>query len=244
MTGVLRSEWIKFWSLRSSWAGLAAAVVVFVGTGLLASALLVDVTYDVIVLSLSGSALAQLVVGTLGVLVMTGEYSSGNIRSTLIAVPRRLPVLVAKVVVFGVVSFALMLAAAAVVFTAGQAIIGDAGASFADPGAVRAVFGTAAYLTGAGLLGLLLGAALRSTAAALSTYAGVMFLLGMVSSLVLSQDFRDDVGKFLPSAAGEAMTAVVRAPESLSPGQGALVFAGYLLLIGALGAWRLLTRDA
>jgi ABC-2 type transport system permease protein len=249
MTGVtfarvLRSEWIKFWSLRSSWAALSLAVLAFVGLGLLASALLAARSYDVILLSLSGTALAQLVVGALGVLVMTGEYGTGGIRSTLTAVPRRLPVLAAKVVVFGLVSYVLMLAAAVITFGAGQAIIGDAGAGFGDDGVLRALFGSAAYVAGAGLIGLLLGAALRSTAAALTAYFGVMFLAGIVSGQVLSEGFREAVGKFLPSTAGEAMFAVVRPPDSLSPGQGALVFAGYLLLAGAVAAWRLMRTDA
>jgi ABC-2 type transport system permease protein len=249
-TRVLRFEWIKFWSLRSSWITLALAVAVFIGTGLLASSLGFDAdseevaVFDVIGISLAGSILAMLVVGALGVLVMTGEYGSGTIRSTLAAVPRRLPVLAAKVLVFGAVTYAVMFAAAVAAFLAGQAIIGSAGASLADDGALRAIFGNAAYVTGAGLLGLLLGGVLRSTAGALSTYFGVMFLLTVVSQLILSQSWRENVGKFLPSAAGEAMGAVVQPADALTPGQGALVFTGYLVLAGVLASWRLKRSDA
>lgn len=249
-TRVLRFEWIKFWSLRSSWITLSLAVVAFIGTGLLSAALGFDADSDelgapdVIGVSLAGANLAMLVLGALGVLVMTGEYGTGTIRSTLTAVPRRAPVLAAKVLVFGTVSYALMFAAALIAFVAGQAVIGDAGAALADDGVLRALVGTAAYVTGAGLLGLVLGTALRSTPAALSTFFGVMFLLSGLIQLVLSESWRENVGKFLPSSAGSAMGSVVQRADELAPGQGALVFAGYLAVIGGLGLWRLMRSDA
>ena len=255
MTGVtfprvLRSEWIKFWSLRSTVITLSLAVAGFVGVGLLASVLGFDADSDetggpdVIGLSLAGSNIAMLVLGALGTLVMTGEYGTGTIRSTLSAVPRRLPVLAAKVVVFGTVTYALMFAAALVSFVAGQAIIGDAGAALSDAGVFRALAGTTAFVTGAGLLGLLLGTVLRSTPGTLSAYFGVMFVLAGVIQLVLSESWRDNLGKYLPSAAGDAMGSVVQAADELTPGRGALVFAGYLMLLGALAAWRLRRSDA
>lgn len=255
MTGVtfprvLRSEWIKFWSLRSTVTTLSLAFAAFVGVGLLAAALGFDADSDetggpdVIGLSLAGSNIAMLVVGALGVLVMTGEYGAGTIRSTLAAVPRRLPVLAAKAMVFGAVSYALMFTAALVSFVAGQAIIGDAGAALGDDGVLRALAGTTAFVTGSGLLGLLLGAVLRSTAGTLSTFFGVMFVLAGAIQLVLSESWRDNLGRYLPSTAGDAMGSVVQAADELTPGQGALVFSGYLVLIGGLAAWRLTRSDA
>ncbi|GAA1615062.1 ABC transporter permease subunit [Actinoplanes couchii] len=245
---VIRFEWIKFRSLRSSWITLALTAGLYTGTGLLVCWLLFDparaAVDDLVGKSLSGDLVALLAAGALGVLTMTGEYGSGTIRTTLAAVPRRWPVLAAKVVVLGTVSYAVMLLATVISFAAGQAIIGDLGASFGDDGVVRALFGHAAYVTGAGLFGLLFGGLLRSTAAAFTAYFAVMFLLTMLSALVLPYGWRVNVNKFLPSAAGEAMGSVVDNPELLTPGLGALVFAGYLLLTGTAAAWRLTRSDA
>src|SRR6185312_12639021 len=139
----------------------------------------------------AGSTFAQLVLGTLGVLFMAGEYGTGMIRATLAAVPARLPVLWAKAAVFAAVAFPLMLAASFVAFLGGQAIIGDAGASLSDGGALRAVIGSAVVLTGAGLLGLMLGAVFRSTAPAITTLFGGLFLLEGIAGLLLPESWRD-----------------------------------------------------
>ena len=134
----------------------------------------------------------------------------------------------AKAAVFGAVSFVLMLVSAFIAFLGGQAIFGDAGASLSDDGVLRAIVGTAAYLTGAGLLGLAIGALLRSTAAALSTYFGVMFLLSTLTGLLLPDSWQDNVGPYLPTAAGSAISAVTQLPGTLSPGAGLGVFGAYL----------------
>ncbi|HEX8347095.1 MAG TPA: ABC transporter permease subunit, partial [Actinoplanes sp.] len=183
---VVRSEWIKFWSVRSTAVTLSAAVTGFVGIGLLACA--ADVGTGVVSpagMSMTGSIVSTLGWGVLGVLAMTGEYSTGLIRTTLCAVPRRLNMLAAKAVVFAAVSFVVMLIAAVVTFVAGQEIIGDGGMAFTDDGVLRTILGTVAYQTGAGLLGLLLGALFRSAPAALSTYFGMTFLLSTLPPFVL-----------------------------------------------------------
>jgi ABC-2 type transport system permease protein len=247
---VIHSEWIKFWSLRSTIIALATAVVVFVGFGLLAASIansgdsLGDVPFSPIDTSLAGVNVAQLVLGTLGVLFMASEYSTGMIRSTLAAVPRRLPVLWAKAAVFGGVALVAMLVAAFVAFLGGQAILGADGASLSDPGVARAIAGSAAYLTGAGLFGLALGALLRSTAAALSTFFGVMFLLSGIVQLLLPESWRDAVGPYVPAEAGEAIGAATRAAGDLAPWAGLAVFTSYLVAVGVAAAWRLTTRDA
>ncbi|MFG1921170.1 ABC transporter permease subunit [Cryptosporangium sp. NPDC048952] len=246
---VTRSEWIKFWSLRSTVVTLGLAVVAFVGIGLIAS-VAVDLSSagdgpaSPTDISLSGSILVQLVLGTLGVLFMAGEYSTGMIRSTLTAVPRRLPVLWAKIGVFVAVSFVALLASAFVTFLIGQALIGANGASLSDPGVVRALFGTTGYLVGAGVMGLALGALLRSTPGAITTFFGITFLLFTVVELALPESWRDDVGRYIPSSAGSAMGAVVQAPDTLSPVAGAGVFLAYLVALVGAGAWRLKHHDA
>lgn len=243
---VVRSEWIKLWSVRSTAVTLSGAVAGFIGIGLLACA--ADIGKGVVSpagMSMTGSILSTLVLGVLGVLVMTGEYSTGLIRSTLSAVPRRLTVLAAKALVFGAVSFAVMLLAALVAFVAGQAVIGDGAMVLTDDGVPRVLLGTVAYQTGAGLLGLLLGALIRSTPVALSTHFGVTFLLTNITQFLLPEGLEADVGKFLPGQAGEAMGwAGAQYPGRLSPGQGALVFVGYLVLTGVLAGWRLKRSDA
>jgi ABC-2 type transport system permease protein len=250
---VIRSEWIKFWSLRSTTITLIASVVVYIGIGLLASQIFSTSgngpgpnggASNPTNISLAGSTFAMLVLGTLGVLLMSGEYSTGMIRSTLAAVPARLPVIWGKAAVFIAVVFPLMLASSFIAFLGGQALIGSTGASLSDPGVIRAIIGTAVYLTGAGLIGLLLGALLRSTPAAISTLFGAMFLLDGVVQILLPASWRDTIGPYLPSTAGSAFGAVTRETGTLAPWAALGVFAAYIVAIGAAGAWRLKRQDA
>lgn len=130
---VIRSEWIKLRSLRSTALTLLTAVVLLVGLGLLFSwgeeSHLAEqspaerLRFDPTLTSQRGMFLAQLAVGVLGVLVVTGEYGTGMIRASLTAVPKRLPVLWAKALVFTAVAFIVMLVAAAAAFFGGQAIL-------------------------------------------------------------------------------------------------------------------------
>jgi ABC-2 type transport system permease protein len=249
---VVKSEWITFWSVRSTVITLLVAVTLLIGFGLLASSMFGDGSdpggppgnepTDPTSASLTGTNFALLAFGTLGVLFTAGEYSTGMIRSSLAAVPKRLPMLWAKIAVFTAVVFTVALAATAVVFTAGQAIIGDGGASWSDPGVARAVIGTAGLLTGSGLLGLGLGALMRSTPGAITTLFGVMFLLAMVAALLIPDSWSDAV-QYLPSEAGNAFTAVDQADGTLSPAAGLAVFGGYIAAIVGAAAWRIKRSD-
>ncbi len=252
---VVRSEWIKFWSLRSTGVTLAVAVALLVGVGLLASWIFIGgqpggeggdgpELQGPVAASLAGLTFAQLAFGTLGVLFMASEYSTGMIRSSLTAVPRRLPVLWGKIAVFAGVALVIGLVAAALAFTGGQAIIGDGGAAWSDAGVARAVIGSAVVLAGSGVLGLALGALLRSTPAAISTLFGALFLLSGVASLLLPESVRTDVTRVLPSDAGNAFTAVTPAAGALGPWVGLAVFAGYVVAVVAGAAWRLKRSDA
>jgi len=247
---VMKSEWIKFWSLRSTVITLAISVAVFIGIGLLASSMVGDGAGDgrgpdlngPVGASLAGVGLAQLAFATLGVLFMAGEYSTGMIRSSLSAVPKRLPVLWAKIAVFSGVVFIIALVAAAVAFTGGQAIA-DAGASWSDPGVARAVIGSAFVLTGSGVLGIGLGALLRSTPAAISTVLGVLFLLSGIAGLLLPDSW-SSVVQYFPSNAATSITTVTATDGSLGPWAGLTVFVGYLVAVVGAGAWRLKRADA
>jgi ABC-2 type transport system permease protein len=248
---VLKSEWIKFWSVRSTLITLGIAVLLLIGFGLLASSLYGDGSdpggppgnepTDPISASFTGTNFALLAFGALGVLFTAGEYSTGMIRSSMAAVPKRLPVLWAKAAVFAAVVFVVALAASAVVFTVGQSLI-DGGASWSDPGVARAVVGTAGLLTGSGLLGVGLGALMRSTPGAITTLFGVMFLLAMVAALLVPESW-SDVVQYLPSEAGDAFTAVTQQEDALSPLAGLAVFSGYIAATLGAAAWRIKRSD-
>lgn len=249
--GVLRSEWVKLRSVRSNVITLGAAGALLFLIGVIFAGILGgvfstgegDISSEFAAnpagATLQGTLLAQLVIGVLGVLVITSEYSTGMIRSTLTAVPARLPVLGAKAVVVAVATFPVMLLAGFAAFFLGQVLIGSgdlATASLTDPGVLRAVVGTAGYLTGIALMGLAFGTLLRSTPAAISTLFGLVFLLPGLGGLLLPASWRDDVLKFLPGNAGSAFTEVLPVPGLLSSGAGLAVFAAWVVVPLALAA--------
>ena len=179
---VLRSEWTKLWSLRSTRWSLLFAVVAMAGLGVLIAAVSMGrwsqlslhdrTTFDSIDRSLGGYHLAQLAIGVLGVLVISGEYSTGMIRSSLMAVPRRLPVLWAKIAVFASVTFVLMLASAFVAFFGAQAILTEhhVNVTLSHPHALRTLVGTVLFMTVTGILCVALGTIVRRTAAGKKFY--------------------------------------------------------------------------
>lgn len=254
---VIRSEWLKFASLRSSWITILAAVVVIVSFSALAAAVTTgDVTpgngggppqgaTDPTSLSLSGSSLAQIILGILGVLVVTGEYSSGMIRATLAAVPRRLPVLWGKAVVIGFVSLLVSVPAVLIAFFLGQSILGSgANVTISDTGVIQAVLGTAAYLAAIALLGLALGALLRNAAGAIGALFVLLLLAPGLLGLILPASWEDAILKYLPSNAGSAFTSVVPANGLLSAGAGAAVLAAWIIVLLGTAAVLLKRRDA
>ncbi|MDO0932197.1 ABC transporter permease [Streptomyces sp. DG2A-72] len=250
---VFRSEWIKFWSLRSTAYTLLGAVVALVAFGLIAASVTSgggtfegpgEGATDPTDISLAGTQLAQLVIGTLGVLLTAGEYSTGLIRSTLAAVPRRLPVLWAKAAVFAGVVLAVGAVAVFGAFFGGQAILGSDGASLTDPGVLRAVIGTVVYLTGIGLLGMALGALLRNTAGAVTTLFASIWLLPGLMQVALPDSWNDAIGPYFPSNAGSAFMTVSPGSDLLSPAAGLAVFAGFLAVLLGAAAWQLKRRDA
>jgi ABC-2 type transport system permease protein len=250
--GVLRGEWVKVRSLRSSALTLAAAAIIMVTVGLIFSATFgsdsdgVNGVTDPTGITLSGGMFAQLVVGVLGVLTISSEYSTGMIRSTLTGVPSRVPVLGGKVVVVAATVFPAMLAAALAVFFSGQAVMkgnGHPSAAIGDTGVLSALLGSAVTMTGVALLGLALGALMRNTAAAISTLVGLVFLVPGLGSLVLPASWRDDVLKFLPSNASDAFAAITPAANLLGAGAGAAVFAAWVVVPLLAAALLLRRRD-
>jgi ABC-type transport system involved in multi-copper enzyme maturation permease subunit len=251
---VVRSEWTKLRSLPSTAWSLLAAVVLIVGFGALYCVLRVTrppsnpaalAAFDPAAVSLTGVQLAQLAVGVLGVLVFAGEYATGTIRVSLAAVPRRLPVLWGKAIVFALTTLGLCVPATVAAFLVGQSILAAErlDVSLGDPGMARAVLGSALYLAAVGLLGLGLGALLRSTAGAVAVLFGLLFGPQLLAGL-LPAAWSDRVYPYLPVPAGVAVTSVRPDPASLAPWTGFGLFCLYVAVVLALAAWQLRRRDA
>ena len=252
---VVRSEWIKLRSLRSTRITLLVSFVLMAGLGVVTAAVTAGqwsrlpaasrAGFDAVSTVLTGYQFAQLAVGVLGVVVISNEYSSGMIRATLAAVPRRLPVLGAKAGVFAIVTLAAMTAASLVAFAGGMAVLSShhLQVSLAAPGAARAVLGAGLYLAAVGLLGVGLGALLRKTAGAIAAVVGLLLFLPLLSSL-LGSWFKAHVSPYLPSNAGAALLHVHQQAGSLSPWAGFAVMCGYAAAAVAAAALALKRRDA
>lgn len=254
---VAKSEWIKFRSLRSTWYSLGAAMVVAIGLGILFAILRGNdfanhgglkgpgATEDWTQVSLRGMYLAQLAVGVLGVLAITGEYATGMIRASLSAVPGRGLVLAAKAAVVGVATFVVATIASFIAFTAGQAALSGHhfGVSLSSPGALRAVIGGGLYLALVGLLGLGVGFAVRSTGGALATLFGLLLVLPLLAA-ALPSSWQNDVDKYLPLNAGTAIMNTQPRSDVLGPWAGIGVFAIYVAVALGVGLVMLRRRDA
>lgn len=255
---VITSEWIKLRSLRSSRYTLLAAVAVIIGFALLAASVTSGLVedpdagrremppIDATTISLAGVVLAQMIIGTLGVLMIAGEYSTGMIRSSLSAVPRRLPVLWGKVIVLSGVTLTLMLLAIFTAFLAAQPIMASAQRmTLSDDGVLRALVGAAVYLVGIGVLGITLGALLRNTAGAITSLFALLLVVPGLIGLVLPQSWTDAVTPYLPSNAGQAVTSTMdMGQDLLSPATGLAVFVAYLVVLLAAAGFALTRRDA
>jgi ABC-2 type transport system permease protein len=251
---VLRSEWTKLRTLPSAAWSLVVTLALSVGFGAVYS--LVRVTrpprqpadlsaFDPTAISLSGVQLAQIAVGVLGVLLITGEYATGSIRTSFTAVPRRLPVLWGKAMVLALTTIVLCVPATFAAFLVGQSILSSEhlDTTLGHPGTARAVVGAALYLCAVGLLGLGLGALLRNTAGAVSSLFGVLFAFQIVVGF-LPESLSDRIYGYLPAPAGVAITNVRPDPTSLGPWTGFAVFCLYIAVVLGLAAWRLRRRDA
>jgi ABC-type transport system involved in multi-copper enzyme maturation permease subunit len=255
LRATLASEATKLRSVRSTVWTLLVTVVVTIGIGALVCLAVVSrwdrlslherATLDPALVSMNGLFLAQLAIGVLGVLVISSEYSTGMIRTTLAAVPQRRIVLAAKVVVFAVVAFVVALVACLAAFVVGQAILAGkhVGLSLGNGTSVRAVFGAAGYLTASGLLGLALGTLLRRPAGAIASLFGLVLVLPALTN-ALPSPWDSDVAKYLPSGAGRAMIATRGASDLLRPGAGLAVLVAYVVVALALAGYAIVRRDA
>ena len=267
--GVLRSEWTKIWSIRSTYFVLFLAAFFMVGLSVLIgwglstafaegefdgpAAVFLDTTW----LSLQGVGLAQLAIGVFGVLTVTSEYSTGMIRATFSAVPKRLPVLASKAIVVFAVTLLVMTPAAFAAFLLVQMVLDDfgLGASLSDPGVPRAVFGAALYLSAIGVVGGVLGWLLRSAAGAIFALVALVVILPIVLQFV-TLDWVQTIYDYLPSTAGQAVYSLGQEAgitlrdliDADRPTFGAWEGYGILLAWAVVGlaaaGWALVRRDA
>ncbi|MCC6735926.1 MAG: ABC transporter permease subunit [Bauldia sp.] len=218
---VLRAEWVKFRTLRSSYVILAIAVIILIGIwSLIAfgfSEAIGDAdpggdfggVVDPLIVCMRSIGFAQLAIGVLGVTLVTNEYSTGMIRATLAAVPTRLPVLVAKAVLLIGVTMVVMVPSVIVALFIGDALLSGSAVthSLSDPSLIRALVGAGLYLSLVGVLGMVFGWLLRSAAGAIFALVGVVLLLPVILPLI-PLDWVGDVVDYLPTVAGEAVYQV------------------------------------
>lgn len=244
---VAQMEWLKLRSVRSTWWTLLVFAAGMVGLAILVmrgqhTSPSFDPTND----SFAGLAIGQLALGVLGVLAVTSEFSSGMIRATFAAAPRRPLVLAAKAAIVASVALVAGEILAFVAFGVGQAVLKSQfpHAALGQPGVLRAVLMAGAYPALIALIGLGLGAIIRHTAGAISAVVGVLFVLPLIL-LPLGTSIQNSVGQFMPMLIAEnSMTAVKPVAHSLSPGVGFALLCFYAATALAVGSWLLARRDA
>ncbi|MEO8528522.1 MAG: ABC transporter permease [Pseudolysinimonas sp.] len=267
--GILRSEWIKLRSLRSTLWCYLIFVVLTVGFAALVAVALptdgstggrgpVDASAGVeptwLGVATVGVAFGQLVIAVLGALVITGEYGTGMIRSTFAAVPKRLPAIAAKALAFGVVTIivsTVALVASAMISAAiltGRGLTLDQG----DPSFWWGIAGAIGYLALIGILSLAIGAILRVSSGSIATVVGIVFIAPIVLSLVgalTRATWAFNVAAFLPSNAGGQMYAYEPVASSeggvltLDATQGLLVVLAWVVVSGIAALVLVKRRD-
>lgn len=257
--GLLLAEWTKIRSVRSTIWTLLLFVVVTVGLTAGLTALVVGtwnrpgsaqgearILQDPVGFILgAGIGFGQLTICVLGVLLMTTEYSTGVIRASLLAVPTRLPMLAAKIIVF-----AAMLIVLAEIVSFGSFFVGSAllhskvPVSLSDPGVTRSIVGAGLYLTVLGLLALAIGGLIRHSAGAIATVIGIVLVVPLLTGF-LPGTIGHHVNAYLPQQAGSLIfQARTQADALLTPWQGFAVFCAWTVVLLAASGYLLVRRDA
>jgi ABC-2 type transport system permease protein len=248
----LRSEWVKLRSVRSTFWALTVTVVLGIALGAAISAAAARgyarsgaagrQSWDPTGVSLTGLAIAQLGIAVLGVLCISSEYSSGTIRASLIAVPRRGRVLAAKSLVLAAVTFVVGEVTSFTAFFVGQALISGHAprAVLGDPGVARAVAGAGLYLTALAVLSVAAGTLLRHPAAAIAAMMAVALVLPVIAQ-ALPASWRNPVTEFWPTQAGAQLTSVYHSAHTLQPWPGFGLMCLFVAIVYAI-AWMLLDR--
>lgn len=251
---VARSEWVKLTSVRSTWITLAVTIVLGVGVGTLISHLAAtrfadgrigSGGWDPTSISFRALVIAQLAIAVLGTLVVTSEYGTGLIRTTLTAVPRRGRLLAAKAAVFGALALVVGEITSFAAFLLGQLAMGSAAphASLSQHDVLRAVIGAGLYLAMIGLLAVAVGAVVRNTAAGISAMVAVLFVLpGVVQALPAS--WSNAITQWWPTQAGSRVYALHRDPHTLAAWSGFAVLVVFTAVVFGIARWVIGFRDA
>ncbi len=253
---LVRSEWTKIRTVRSTMWTIGLTIFLGIGISALVTALTrahwssmnfgQRETFDAPATSLIGLFFDQFVVGVLGVLVISAEYSTGTIRATFSAAPNRSRVFLAKIFVFGVLSFVVAEFTAFVAFFLGQFLLSSPAthATLSSPGAFRAVFGGGLYLCLLGLFAMGLGTIIRHTAGAISAYVATLLVLPIIAQALPGQ-LSVDIRRFMPDRFGvDIITTKGGDPNFFSPWVGMLILAIYVVVLLAIGSSLLEKRDA
>jgi len=250
-TGILRSEWIKLRSLRSTWWSFGIIFAIQIGMAVLFSLTATDrfaqisgdeATNAAVSVTTVGLLFGQLVIAVLGVLVISGEYATGQIRSSFMAVPSRLPVLAAKAIVFSIATFVVTLVSIVVAYLVTMPILAGVGVQ-ANPfdGALWLHFlGAVAYLVFIGLVSLGIGAALRSTPGGIAASLGLMLVVPTVFQLIPAA-WSTTLAEWLPSSAGRNLYYW---GGTFEPWQALLVMLGWVAVFITTAAVLMKRRDA
>jgi ABC-2 type transport system permease protein len=256
--GTLASEFTKIRSVRSTYWTLLVLLVVSVGIGAAITAGTAaswsrtspsnQASFDPTQASVAGLFyLGQLVIVVLGAMTITAEYSTGMIRTSLTAMPRRTVVYAAKAAIFAVVALVITFVAAFASFYLGQALLTSTHdtATLSQPNVLRAVVGSALYVTLCGLFAFAIGAILRHTAGTITAVIGLLFVIPILVHL-LPQSWYQDVDRWLPDAAGRALSVTVgpQPAHLFSPWNQFAVFAIYTAIVLVVGAVLFRNRDA
>ena len=256
--GTLRSEFTKIRSVRSTYWTLLVLLAISIGIGAAICAGTAAnwdqtsaadrATFDATQVSIAGLFyLGQLVIVVFGAIVLTAEYSTGMIRTSLTAMPRRVTVYAAKALVFAIVALVVTLVAAFIAFFLGQALLASthANASLSEHDVLRAVIGSALYVTLCGLFAFAAGAIFRHTAATITSIIGLLFVIPILAHL-LPSSWYNDIARWLPDSAGGAITATVAPQDShlFSPWGQFTVFAVYTAILLIVGGILFRRRDA
>ncbi|WP_327697745.1 ABC transporter permease [Streptomyces sp. NBC_00459] len=251
---VIRSEWTKIRSVASTVWTLGLAAVVTIALGALISLLFKNqwsdlsekdrLSFDPTYTSFAGMSLGQLAMIVFGVLVVSNEYSTGMIRTSLSAVPQRGTFLASKLAVAAGLAFAVGIVTSFAAFFLGQAMLGDHSTSIGDPGVLRAVIGGALYMTLIALFSMGVAAMLRSPMLSLGVLMPFFFL---ISNILGAVSATKKVARYLPDQAGSKIMQVVTPVDNdtpYGPWGGLAIMVGWVV-VALLGGYALLKkRDA
>ena len=249
----VRAEWIKLWTLRSTWitSFIAIALTVLFGAGLTAAFGQSERYQDIAKESITaGLNFGQIVVAVLGALIITGEYSSGQIRSSLAAVPKRGRLLLSKAVVLAVVSFILGSVSVFLSWAISKPFLGEHAGSLTDAHYAGYIWGSGLAYAVIALMTLGIGFLLRSTAGAITVIVSLLFVVAVPLQLAASKwEWINKVMGCLPSTVSSAVSDPFQnatqwggdGVQFLSHGQAIAVFVAWAL-VPLIAAWVVFSR--